>query len=171
LLSQAKEQEQKLLAYLKLTPIDLWNTDLDEFLEEWEAMMEADIAAEAGMKPRKKGTTLKTRKSLVRKNKGDYGDTDDEDFGGGKPKKAAASKRDDDGGAKARNAASKAKIAAAAAVFATSDDDDEPKRNRIPLKTAPSEPSDTEMRLPPKPKAVSKPPPKEAPNPAAKRKR
>jgi hypothetical protein len=30
------EQEDKLVQYLKLSPNDLWNRDLDEFLEEWE---------------------------------------------------------------------------------------------------------------------------------------
>ena len=131
-----------------------------------------DIAEDQGNKPKKKGTTIKTRKSLVRKKNGDYGDSDDEDFAAAaKSKKAGGSRPKDDGGAK-RTAASKAKIAAAAAVFGTSDQDDDeddvPKRNRISLIAPRSEPSDTDMK--PAPKAA----PKRAPAPkktAEKRKR
>lgn len=106
---------------------------------------------EAGNKPKKKGTTMKTRKSLTRKHKGDYGDSDDDDFDSKvKVKKTVGSKRDGEE-AKARVAASKAKIAAAAAVFGSSDNEDaeeEPRRNRISLNALPSEHSDTEMAKP-----------------------
>jgi DNA topoisomerase-2 len=36
LLQQAADKEKELLALLELTPIQIWNTDLDRFLEEWE---------------------------------------------------------------------------------------------------------------------------------------
>lgn len=117
-------------------------------------MVEEDIAEEAANKPKKKGTTIKTRKSLTRKLNGNYGDSDDEDYWSKlKTKKAGGSKREDDGGAKARVAANKAKIAAAAAVFGASDDEEEePRRNRILLNAPPSEPSDLEMKPAPKAK-------------------
>ncbi|KAG8785302.1 DNA topoisomerase 2 [Serendipita sp. 397] len=152
LLATAKEQEAKLLKYLVLTPQDIWNEDLDAFLEQWERVLEADIADEQHTKPKKKAATLKTRKSLQRKNNGDYGDSDDEDFAAAaKAKKTARSKKrdndSDDEGPKARSAANKAKIAAAAAVFKASEgeEDEEPVRNRIPLKAQLSDPSDSEM--------------------------
>lgn len=163
--ANAKEQEDKLLAYLKLTPIDLWNSDLDQFLEGWEAVIEQDIAEEQGNKPKKKGTTIKTRKSLVRRKNGDYGDSDDEDFAAAAKSKKAGSRKNEDEGPK-RTAASKAKIAAAAAVFGASDndededEDEEPRRNRISLVASRSEPSDTEMK--PAPRAAPKAAPKKA---------
>lgn len=33
---QAREREDELLVLLKKSPKDLWNTDLDKFLEEWQ---------------------------------------------------------------------------------------------------------------------------------------
>ena len=36
LLQQAADKEKEPLALLKLTPIKIWNTDLNRFLEEWE---------------------------------------------------------------------------------------------------------------------------------------
>ncbi|KAG8811088.1 DNA topoisomerase 2 [Serendipita sp. 399] len=158
LLANAKEQEAKLLEYLKLTPYDIWNQDLDAFLEQWERVLEEDIADEQRSKPKKKGTTLKTRKSLQRKNNGDYGDSDDGDFAStAKAKKTGRSKKKDDGSdddepPKARSAVNKAKIAAAAAVFKASEgeEDDEPVRNRISLKTPLSEPSESELLPAPK---------------------
>jgi hypothetical protein len=36
LLQQAADKEKELLALLELTPTQIWNTDLDCFLEEWE---------------------------------------------------------------------------------------------------------------------------------------
>jgi hypothetical protein len=128
---------------------------------------------EAGNKPKKKGTTMKTRKSLSRKQKGDYGDSDDDDFDSKiKGKKAAGPKRDGEE-AKARVAANKAKIAAAAAVFGSSDNEDaeeEPRRNRISLISLHSDHSDAEMAKPAaQAKTVSKQvPPKKT---MAKRKR
>ena len=36
---QAKDKEVELLALLELTPIRIWNTDLDNFLMEWEVRL------------------------------------------------------------------------------------------------------------------------------------
>jgi hypothetical protein len=36
LLQQAADKEKELLTLLGLTPNQIWNTDLDRFLEEWE---------------------------------------------------------------------------------------------------------------------------------------
>ena len=33
---QAADKEKELLALLELTPTQIWNTDLDRFIEEWE---------------------------------------------------------------------------------------------------------------------------------------
>jgi DNA topoisomerase-2 len=35
LLNERDEKEAELITLLKLTPIDIWNTDLDNFLAEW----------------------------------------------------------------------------------------------------------------------------------------
>jgi hypothetical protein len=40
LLQQAADKETELLALLELTPIQIWNTDLDRFLEEWEVSVQ-----------------------------------------------------------------------------------------------------------------------------------
>jgi len=135
-------------------------------------VIEEDIAMEAGNKPKKKGTTMKTRKSLTRKQKRGYSDSDDDDFDSKvKVKKTVGPKRDGEE-AKARVAASKAKIAAAAAVFGTSDNEDaeeEPRRNRISLNALSSEHSDAEMAKPaPQARTASKQVP---PKKTVKRKR
>jgi DNA topoisomerase-2 len=118
-------------AYLKLTPQDLWTTDLDAFLEEWEASLREDEQMEATNKPRKKGAVIRTRKSIGKPSKRKDDDDDDDFEADYKPKKG---KRENGEEAKARVAASKAKVAAAAAAFAaSSDDEDPPARNRISL--------------------------------------
>jgi DNA topoisomerase-2 len=35
LLSERDEKEAELITLLKLTPVDIWNTDLDNFVAEW----------------------------------------------------------------------------------------------------------------------------------------
>lgn len=89
LLLQAQEKEVELLALLEKTPKDLWNSDLDRFVEEWEKdclLFEEKKNTDAnGKKVKRKQTTLKTRKSI-----GKGGSDDDDDF---KPIKAAALKR------------------------------------------------------------------------------
>ena len=90
---------------------------------------------EATNKPRKKGTVIRTRKSIGKPTK-KRDDDDDDDFEADyKPKKGANAKRENGEEAKARAAASKARVAAAAAAFAVSSDDEgePPVRNRINL--------------------------------------
>jgi DNA topoisomerase-2 len=81
--NQAREKEDELLAMLKRSPQDLWNTDLDRFLDEWEVgklgtyprfkltlcqndckEFEAKANDVAGGKKKKQQKTLKTRKSI-----------------------------------------------------------------------------------------------------------
>jgi hypothetical protein len=107
-------------------------------------IVDEDEAELATNKPRKKGTTIKTRKSLTRKRKGDYGDSDDDDFESAKPQKATASRKNDNGAPKARAAAVKAKIEA------TEDG------------------SDSDEVMPVKPKQVAPPPKKNDDGPAAR---
>lgn len=42
LLEQARLKEAELLALLELTPTQIWNTDLDKFLEQWEVSYSID---------------------------------------------------------------------------------------------------------------------------------
>jgi hypothetical protein len=122
--------------------------------------MEEDVVDDVANKPKKKGTTIKTRKSAVRRVKGDYGDSDDDDFESKvKVKKAAGSKKNDEDKAKARTAASKAKIAATAAIFGASDEeeDEEPARKRLFLNDQDSNHSGSEMKAPSKPSKPIKP--------------
>ncbi|KAH9921344.1 DNA topoisomerase [Fomitopsis serialis] len=87
LLAQAKEKEQELLAFLELTPIALWQKDLDRFLDEWKGSCEdweAKIisANSANKKGKRKQATLK---QLTKKAHAE--DDSEDDF---KPAKAAA---------------------------------------------------------------------------------
>ncbi|TFY75740.1 hypothetical protein EWM64_g8272 [Hericium alpestre] len=89
---QAAEKEQELLTLLELTPIRIWNTDLDNFLEEWrkhcQEWDEKAVVDANGKKVKRKQKTIQTRKSLP--GPGRRGDDDsDDDF---MPTKAAASK-------------------------------------------------------------------------------
>lgn len=178
LLAQAKEQEQELLQYLKLSPIDLWNADLDIFMQEWERIIDEDERELAGTKPKKKGITIRTRKSLTmaKRRKDESDDSDDEDFASMKPVKAAASRKRDEDVPKPRVALSKGKLGAAAAAFAGTDGDDDeeegsepPPRKRVPLNGTVSDLSDSEMMPAPqaKAKATAKPAKPAAPKPAA----
>ena len=44
LLQQAADKEKELLVLLELTPIKIWNTDLDHFLSEWDVSLLAPFA-------------------------------------------------------------------------------------------------------------------------------
>ncbi|PCH33085.1 type II DNA topoisomerase [Wolfiporia cocos MD-104 SS10] len=85
---QSKETEAELFALLELTPIKIWQKDLDHFLEEWKTTClqweDKTISADggAGKKGKRKQTTLK---SLVKKAAGS--DDSDDDF---KPTKTVA---------------------------------------------------------------------------------
>ncbi|KAK0198122.1 DNA topoisomerase II [Armillaria mellea] len=86
---QAADKEAELLALLEVTPKQMWNDDLDNFLVMYEDrnFQRSQAAMKAsGQKGKKKQGTLKTRKSIGSRNKG----SDDEDF---KPVKAAPKKK------------------------------------------------------------------------------
>ncbi|PBL01342.1 type II DNA topoisomerase [Armillaria gallica] len=87
---QAADKEAELLALLEVTPKQMWNDDLDNFLVMYEKhqreVQQAAMKA-SGQKGKKKQGTLKTRKSIGSRNKGS---DDDEDF---KPVKAAPKKK------------------------------------------------------------------------------
>ncbi|CAE6368969.1 unnamed protein product [Rhizoctonia solani] len=109
----AKEAEWNEL--LKRKPMDLWNEDLDEFLKAWNEMLEEDAEAEAVGTSKKKGTKLRTRKSIggkAAKRAADWGSEDD--F---KPTKAPA---------KRKPAAEKAAPVKAVAKIEATDEDEKP---------------------------------------------
>ncbi|KAH9065029.1 DNA topoisomerase II [Lactarius vividus] len=96
LLQQAADKEKELLALLELTPIQIWNTDLDHFLAEWDKACaeweEKGVVDSSGKKVKRKQATLKTRKSLgggPGKRGRDDSDNDDDFM---PTKKAAAAK-------------------------------------------------------------------------------
>lgn len=134
LLQSASEKEDELLALLKLSPKELWNTDLDKFLVEWEALqreLEVKKHLDAnGKKIKRKQTVLKTRKSI---GKGHRSDSED-DF---KPIKATKRKAPDPKRPKA-------------AAAKDDDDDDEPPpppKKRAPPKKAVKDDSDSEVEV------------------------
>ncbi|KZT51053.1 type II DNA topoisomerase [Calocera cornea HHB12733] len=93
LLQDCDRKEGELKELLKLSAQDLWNRDLDIFLEHWETLLEEDVAVENNEKRKKKvkqGATLKTRKSLGKGKKRADADISDDDF---MPTKAAAKPR------------------------------------------------------------------------------
>ncbi|ODQ54837.1 type II DNA topoisomerase [Saitoella complicata NRRL Y-17804] len=107
-------KERELDELLKLSAKDIWEHDLQAFMEEWHATLETDeklIAdAKSGKKPttgRKAGTKLEARPTLKAKVK--RGSDDDSDFEAKKPaaKKAKASTTP----AKAKPAAKQTKLA------------------------------------------------------------
>jgi len=46
LLTQRDAKEAELIALLKLSPQDIWNKDLDEFLAEWEVSLHDSLGAD-----------------------------------------------------------------------------------------------------------------------------
>ncbi|KAI9436960.1 DNA topoisomerase II [Lactarius indigo] len=96
LLQQAADKEKELLVLLELTPIQIWNTDLDNFLAEWDKACqeweEKGVVDSSGKKVKRKQATLKTRKSIgggFGKRGRDDSDNDDDFM---PTKKAAAAK-------------------------------------------------------------------------------
>ncbi|KAF9015391.1 DNA topoisomerase [Cyathus striatus] len=87
---QAMQRESELLALLGRSPKELWNEDLDHFLEGWEASCreyeEKTTKDSRGKTVKRKQTTLRTRKSIG----GRKGSESDDDF---MPVKGAAAKR------------------------------------------------------------------------------
>ncbi|EIN13330.1 type II DNA topoisomerase [Punctularia strigosozonata HHB-11173 SS5] len=177
---QMGDKEAELLTLLERTPIEIWNEDLDKFLEElsrnneeWERKGEVDAS---GKKVKKKqGAKLRTRKSLPGpgKRKGDDDDSEDD----WKPTKAkAAESKPKPGTIAAMMEKRKEKNAAASGsgvkkedkeAKKEEDDDDEPvvvPTKRATTKKKPAyveadEDSDIEM-MDVKPKTASKPAPK-----------
>ncbi|ORY32816.1 DNA topoisomerase [Naematelia encephala] len=77
LLNERDGKEQELVILLKLSPQDIWNADLDRFLEEWNRMLEADEAALKGAKPKTKGAIKAAAKKKKRAN-GDDSESEEE---------------------------------------------------------------------------------------------
>ncbi|KAK1924337.1 DNA topoisomerase [Papiliotrema laurentii] len=88
LLNERDAKEQELVELLKLTPQIIWNRDLDNFLAEWELVLEADVQAAKGAKPKTKAA-IKAAEKKKRREAGDDSDESD-DF---KPTKAASKPR------------------------------------------------------------------------------
>ncbi|EIW65215.1 type II DNA topoisomerase [Trametes versicolor FP-101664 SS1] len=162
LLQQAKEKETELLTLLELTPIQIWQTDLDAFLDQWKTTCidwEAKLCAAEGDGAAKKGKKKagKLPFAAPKKTKAE----EDDDF---KPGKATA---------KARKASETKKPTTAVpsgsnvALKKGDDDDDDvvppppPKKRAAPAKKVVTKiESDSDLEM------VDEPPPK----PAAKRK-
>ncbi|KAH6917161.1 DNA topoisomerase II [Coprinopsis sp. MPI-PUGE-AT-0042] len=150
--AQAKDKEAELMALLQKSPKDLWNTDLDKFLEEWEVdcsifeQKKGEAGAAKGKKRKQK--TLKTRKSIGTGRRGD--DSEDDDFvpikapttAANKRKptaKASSSKKDDDDGMVIDKKPAVAKRAAAAKRPVVDDSDgDDFDYGDVEVKPAPS---------------------------------
>ncbi|CAG8364500.1 unnamed protein product [Penicillium salamii] len=98
---QIGDKETEIDVLIKLSKEDIWNHDLDEFIQEWDTQLaeEERLARKAaGLdKNRRVSSKLPTggsRAAASRKRKVANGDDpDDEDFGGPKAKKAAAAKK------------------------------------------------------------------------------
>ncbi|KAJ7197086.1 type II DNA topoisomerase [Mycena rebaudengoi] len=137
LLQTAQEKEDELLALLQLSPKQMWNTDLDKFMAEWEAYQR---------EMEKKQTVLKTRKSIGRRAASDSED----EF---RPIKAPAKRK-----------APEPKRPKPAAKDDDDDDDDNdddmpppPPKRKAPAKTAAKDEDDSDVEMPPpKKKAPAK---------------
>ncbi|KAJ7356666.1 DNA topoisomerase II [Mycena albidolilacea] len=151
LLQSAGDKETELLALLKISPKEMWSTDLDKFLEAWEALkheLEVKKTLDAnGKRIKKKQTVLRTRKSIGSgRKKGDDDDSED-DF---KPIKATKRK------------APESKRPTKAAAVKDEDDDDEPPsappplRKRAAPKKAAKDDMDVDDPPPAKTKAAAK---------------
>ncbi|RPD59439.1 type II DNA topoisomerase [Lentinus tigrinus ALCF2SS1-6] len=87
LLQQAKEKEQELLVLLALSPIEIWQTDLDAFLAQWKQTCEdweAKLCAAEGQQGAKKGKKKQQGKLGFKPKKVKAEDSDD-DFNPTKP--------------------------------------------------------------------------------------
>ncbi|KAK4690014.1 DNA topoisomerase II, partial [Tremellales sp. Uapishka_1] len=79
LLSERDVKESELVELLKLTPQDIWNQDLENFLAEWELVLEGDIEAAKGNKPKTKAA-LKAAQKAKKRAKGEDTDDESDDF-------------------------------------------------------------------------------------------
>ncbi|KAG7531692.1 hypothetical protein FFLO_04202 [Filobasidium floriforme] len=55
LIQERDQKEAELVTLLKLTPTDIWNNDLENFLIEWHNMLQGDIENSKRIKPKKGG--------------------------------------------------------------------------------------------------------------------
>nr|KIR87863.1 DNA topoisomerase II [Cryptococcus tetragattii IND107] len=79
LLTERDAKEQELIELLKLSPNDIWDQDLDNFLAEWQLALEADIADAKSSKPKTKAALKATQKRKKRA-AGDATDDESDDF-------------------------------------------------------------------------------------------
>ncbi|KAJ7151616.1 DNA topoisomerase II [Mycena filopes] len=164
LLQSAADKESELLALLKISPKELWNADLDNFLVMWEAL-KRDLELKKyvdsnGKKIKRKQTVLKTRKSIGRRAASDSED----DFRPIKaakrkapePKRKATAKEEDDDDEDESDSevevVKRAPPKKAKVLSVDSDSDDEPPKGKGKAKAAPKRKSDEE---PPKKKKSS----------------
>ncbi|KAJ7037442.1 DNA topoisomerase II [Mycena alexandri] len=151
LLQTAAGKEQELFDLLKISPKEMWNTDLDHFLAEWEALkksIELNKHLDSnGKKIKRKQTVLKTRKCLhhppkkkrAPPSKATTKDEDDDDEmpppppkKRAPPKKPAKDESDSEVEVVKRAPPKKAKT-----LSIDSDDDDEPPKDKGKAKAAP----------------------------------
>ncbi|KAL7421894.1 DNA topoisomerase 2 [Cryptotrichosporon argae] len=76
LIAERDAKEGELVELLKLSPQDLWNSDLDNFMAEWQLCLQEDEAAEKAFKPKTKGA-IKAAVKKARRAAGD--DSEEED--------------------------------------------------------------------------------------------
>lgn len=74
LLAERNGKEQELLELLKLSPQDIWNRDLENFLGEWQISLEEDAQALKSGKPKAKSAI----KAAIKKKKRAAGEDSDE---------------------------------------------------------------------------------------------
>ncbi|GMK55253.1 hypothetical protein CspeluHIS016_0203090 [Cutaneotrichosporon spelunceum] len=89
LLAERDGKEQELIDLLKLSPQDIWNQDLDVFMQEWESALAADLTLAQKTKPKTKAQAKRVATARKRA-KGEDTDDSEDDF---KPIKAASKPR------------------------------------------------------------------------------
>ncbi|KAF8264485.1 DNA topoisomerase [Lactarius quietus] len=171
LLQQAADKETELLALLELTPIQIWNTDLDHFLAEWDKACqeweEKGVVDSSGKKVKRKQATLKTRKSIGggsgKRGRGDDSGGDDDFMPTKKAAAAAAKAPRKPAAAPAAAGTSRARPKAPIKTSASDDGLSDEKEERLPVKKRAAKPvkksesdSDIEMvKDPPPPPKLS----------------
>lgn len=79
LLAERDGKEQELIELLKLSPQDIWNQDLDVFIQEWENSLAADAQLAQKTKPKTKAQAKRTATARKR-TKGEDTDDSEDDF-------------------------------------------------------------------------------------------
>ncbi|KAF9068525.1 DNA topoisomerase [Rhodocollybia butyracea] len=157
---QSGDQEQHLVTLLGKTPKDLWNADLDKFLEDWhrteeEFQLKMNASNAAVKKGKRKQGVLQTRKSIGAGGRRGN-DDDDDDF---KPVKAAAKKKAAPAPV-AKPAMKKAKKEESEDEGMDSDLEDKPVAKKATAKKTVESDSEVEIAPRDKGKAKAKPAPK-----------